>query len=132
VLDTRLWNFELDMPFLLLALGFILSIAFWLIGTFTQRFRGRRWKMAVAPFSFAFMGLLGLFATVRFKIQFLNEWLANSPTLEPHFEGISLSILLLGYLVFGALGCWLAVRLAHPLDRAQTLKTLYTAVKTRK
>jgi hypothetical protein len=65
VQDTRLWNFELEMPFLLLALGFILSIAFWLIGTFTQRFRGRRWKMAVAPLSFALMGLLGLVATVR-------------------------------------------------------------------
>lgn len=130
--DTRLLNFELDLPFILLALGLLLSVGFWLMGIFTTSFRGYRWRLVAAPFAFAFMGILGLFATVRFKVQYLNEWLTNNPALEPHFEGISLSIFLFGYLFFGALGCWLAVRLAHRLDRQQTIRTLYTVLKNKK
>lgn len=130
--DTGLLNFELELPFILLALGFLLSIGFWLVGMFTTNFQCYRWRMVVAPFAFALMGLLGLFATVRFKVEYLSDWLANSPLLSPHFEGISLLIFLFGYLFFGALGCWLAVRTVHKLDDEQTLKTLYTVLQTKK
>ena len=130
--DTSLLNLELEMPFLLLALGFLLSVGFWLVGMFTKNFQGYRWRITVAPFAFALMGLLGLFATVRFKVEYLSDWLANSPFLNPHFESISLLIFLFGYLFFGALGCWLAVRIVHRLDDEQTLKTLYTVLETKK
>jgi len=132
VQDTRLLDLEFELPFLLLALGLLLSVGFWLVGMFTRSFQGYRWRITVAPFSFAFMGVLGLFATVRFKVEYLSDWLSNSPLLSPHFELISLLIYLFGYLIFGALGCWLAVRVAHRLDRANTLKTLYTVLKTKK
>ena len=123
--DNRLLDFELELPFLLLALGLLLSLAFALLGIFTQKTTGYRWRLAVAPFAFAFMAILGLFATVRFKMEYLSEWMLSNPSIAAHFEGVTVTIFLLGYLLFGALGCWLAVRVVHPFDRNQTLKALY-------
>jgi hypothetical protein len=123
--DNRLLDFELELPFLLLALGLLLSLVFAAIGIFTKKFAGYRWRLAVAPFAFAFTAILGLFATVRFKMEYLSDWMLASPSIAAHFEGVTVAIFLFGYIVFGVLGCWLAVRVFHPLDRNQTLKALY-------
>jgi hypothetical protein len=125
-------DFELELPFILLALGLLLSIGFWVAGIFINRLQGRRWRLTVAPFAFAFMGLLGLFATVRFKMEYLNDWMVNSLTISPHFELVTLAIFLFGYLFFGTLGCWLAIRVVYPFDRTQTLKTLYITLQNQK
>lgn len=131
-MDTRLLTLAIEVPFLLLALGILLSFIFLIFALFTKAFAGYRWKLSAAPFSFAFMGLLGLLATERFKVRFINDRIADSPTLSPHYEFITYISLLSGYVLFGALGCWLALRIAHRFDREQTLKTLYKILDTRK
>ena len=131
-MDTRLLTLAIEVPFLLLALGILLSFIFLIVGLFTKAFAGYRWKLAAAPFSFAFMGLLGLLATERFKVDFLNDRIADSPTLSPHYEAITYITLLCGYFLFGALGCWLALRIAHRLDREHSLQTLYKTLESRK
>lgn len=123
--DSRLLTLELELPLLLLVLSIAASFVLLLIALFTQKFRGYRFRLAVAPFAFAFTGFLGLLVTVRLKVTYLNNWLPVGPGHETAFELISLAIYLAGYLFFGFLGCWLATRLIEPLDNRDKLARLH-------
>jgi hypothetical protein len=70
--------------------------------------------------------LMGFFSTLKFAVSVFGDWLSLRP--------ISLLFAIggFGYLLFGFLGCWTAVRLGGRLDRKHTLAVLYNLVKEHK
>ena len=116
---------NLELPLLILIAGIVCALAAWLLATFTQWFRGYRYRVTLGLIAFPLGGLMGFISTLNAASMF-GDWLAGKPM------SFILTLAWLGYLVFGFLGCWTVVRLAGRLDRKHTLSVLYNLVKEHK
>ena len=116
---------NLELPMLILIAGILLALGAWLLATFTQLFRGHRYRVSLGLIAFPLGGLMGFISTLN-AASMLGDWLARKPM------SFVLTLAYLGYLVFGFLGCWTVVRLAGRVDRKQTLSVLYNLVKEQK
>jgi predicted permease len=116
---------SLELPLLLLVAGLVLGLIAWLLGTFTQFLRPQRYRVTLGLIAFVVSGFMGFISTLN-AISALTDWLADkSPS-------VALSVGLVGYVLFGFLGCWTAVRLGGRMDRKHTLSVLYNLVKEQK
>jgi hypothetical protein len=116
---------NLELPLLILIAGIVCALVAWLLATFTQWFRGYRYRLALGLIAFPLGGLMGFISTLNAAGMF-GDWLAGKPM------SFILTLAWLGYLVFGFLGCWTVVRVAGKLDRKHTLSVLYNLVKEHK
>jgi hypothetical protein len=116
---------NLELPVLILIAGVTCAVIAWLLATFTQFLRGYRYRVSLGLIAFPLGGLMGLISTLNAASMF-GDWLAGKPV------SYLIAIGYFGYLVFGFLGCWTAVRLAGRLDRKHTLAVLYNLVKEHK
>jgi hypothetical protein len=116
---------NLELPLLILIVGIVCALVAWLLATFTQWVRGYRYRVTLGLIAFPLSGLMGFLATLN-AISMFGDWLAGKPM------SFVLTLAWLGYVVFGFLGCWTAVRLASKLDRKHTLSVLYNLVKEHK
>lgn len=114
-----------ELPILVLAAGIVCALIAWLLATFTQTFRAHRYRISFGLIAFPLCGLMGLISTIN-AAGFFGDWLAGKPVSVLYALGYG------GYLFFGFLGCWTAVRLAGRLDRKHTLAVLYNLVKEHK
>jgi hypothetical protein len=116
---------SLELPLLILVIGMACAVAAWLLATFTQFLRGYRYRATFGLIAFPLSGLMGFISTLN-AISVFGDWLAGKPM------SFVLAIGWLGYLGFGFLGCWTAVRLGGRMDRKHTLSVLYNLVKEHK
>jgi hypothetical protein len=116
---------SLELPLLILVIGLACAVAAWLLATFTQFLRGYRYRTTFGLIAFPLSGLMGFISTLN-AISVFGDWLAGKPM------SFVLAIGWLGYLGFGFLGCWTAVRLGGRMDRKHTLSVLYNLVKEHK
>jgi hypothetical protein len=116
---------SLELPLLILLLGMVLALAAWLLATFTQFLRGYRYRVSLGLLAFPVSGLMGFVSTLN-AISAFGDWLAGKPM------SFVLTLGLLGYVAFGFLGCWTAVRVGGRMDRKHTLSVLYNLVKEHK
>src|ERR1700727_786521 len=116
---------NLELPLLILIAGIVCALVAWLLGTFTLWFRGYRYRLGLGLIAFPLGGLMGFISSLN-AASFFGDWLAGKPM------SFVLAIGCLGYVVFGFLGCWTAVRAGGRLDRKHTLSVLYNLVKERK
>lgn len=116
---------NLELPLLILIAGIVLALAAWLLATYTQFLRGYRYRVTFGLIAFPLSGLMG-FVSVLNAVSVFGDWLAGKPI------SFVLTLGCFGYLVFGFLGCWTAVRLGGRMDRKHTLSVLYNLVKERK
>ena len=116
---------NLELPLLILIAGIVCALAAWLLATFTQWFRGYRYRLTLGLIAFPLGCLMGFISTLNAASMF-GDWLAGKPM------SFILTLAWLGYLVFGFLGCWTVVRVAGKLDRKHTLSVLYNLVKEHK
>jgi hypothetical protein len=116
---------NLELPLLILIAGIVCALAAWLLATFTQWFRGYRYRVTLGLIAFPLGGLMGFISTLNAAGMF-GDWLAGKPM------SFILTLAWLGYLVFGFLGCWTVVRVAGKVDRKHTLSVLYNLVKEHK
>jgi hypothetical protein len=116
---------SLELPLLILVIGIACALAAWLLATFTQFLRGYRYRVTFGLIAFPLSGLMGFISTLN-AVSVFGDWLAGKPM------SFVLTIGCLGYLVFGFLGCWTAVRLGGRMDRKHTLSVLYNLVKEHK
>jgi hypothetical protein len=116
---------NLELPLLILIAGIVLALAAWLLATFTQFLRGYRYRVTLGLIALPLSGLMG-FVSVLNAVSIFGDWLAGKPI------SFVLTLGCLGYLVFGFLGCWTAVRLGGRMDRKHTLSVLYNLVKEHK
>ncbi len=116
---------NLELPLLILVAGVACALIAWLLATFTQFLRGYRYRVTLGLIAFPLGGLMGFVSSLNVA-GFFPDWLA----------GKSMSFLLAigccGYMIFGFLSCWTAVRVAGGLDRKHTLAVLYNLVKEHK
>jgi hypothetical protein len=116
---------NLELPLLILIAGMVLALAAWLLATFTQFLRGYRYRVSLGLIAFPLSGLMGFVSTLN-AISAFGDWLAGKPM------SFVLTLGFLGYIVFGFLGCWTAVRIGGRMDRKHTLSVLYNLVKEQK
>jgi hypothetical protein len=116
---------NLELPLLILIAGIVCALVAWLLATFTQWFRGYRYRLTFGLIAFPLGGLMGFISTLNAASMF-GDWLAGKPM------SFILTLAWLGYLVFGFLGCWTVVRVAGKVDRKHTLSVLYNLVKEHK
>jgi hypothetical protein len=116
---------NLELPLLILIAGIVLALAAWLLATFTQFLRGYRYRVSLGMIAFPLSGLMGFVSTLN-AISAFGDWLAGKPM------SFVLTLGFLGYIVFGFLGCWTAVRVGGRMDRKHTLSVLYNLVKEHK
>lgn len=116
---------SLELPLLILIIGIICAFAVWLLATFTVFLRGYRYRVTLGLIAFPLSGLMGFISTLN-AISVFGDWLAGKPMWFLYTLGC------LGYVVFGFLGCWTAVRVGGRLDRKHTLSVLYNLVKEHK
>ena len=116
---------NLELPLLILIAGIVCAFAAWLLATFTQWFRGYRYRVSLGLIAFPLGGLMGFLSTLN-AVSMFGDWLAGKPI------SFILTLAWLGYCIFGFLGCWTVVRVAGKLDRKHTLSVLYNLVKEHK
>ena len=116
---------NLELPLLILVAGIACALIAWLLATFTQVFRGYRYRVTLGLIAFPLGGLMGFVSTLN-AVSFLGDWLAGKPM------SFVLAIGCFGYFFFGFLGCWTVVRAAGRADRKHTLSVLYNLVKEQK
>jgi hypothetical protein len=116
---------NLELPLLILVAGIACALIAWLLATFTQVFRGYRYRVTLGLIAFPLGGLMGFVSTLN-AVSYLGDWLAGKPM------SVVLAIGCFGYFFFGFLGCWTVVRAAGRVDRKQTLSVLYNLVKEHK
>jgi hypothetical protein len=116
---------NLELPLLILIAGIALSLAAWLLTTFTQWLQGYRYRLTLGLIAFPLGGLMGFISTLNAASVF-GDWLQGKPI------SFVVTLAWLGYAVFGFLGCWTVVRLAGRVDRKHTLSLLYNLVKEHK
>jgi hypothetical protein len=115
-----------ELPLLILIAGIACALIAWLLGTFTQFLRGHRYRATLGLIAFPFSGLMGFFSTLKFAVSVFGDWLSARPISFLYAIGG------FGYLLFGFLGCWTAVRVGGKLDRKHTLSVLYNLVEEHK
>jgi hypothetical protein len=69
---------------------------------------------------------MGFFSTLKFAVSVAGDWLSTRPI------SFLFAIAGFGYLLFGFLGCWTALRVGDKLDRKHTLSVLYNLVEEHK
>jgi hypothetical protein len=116
---------NLELPLLILLAGIVCALVAWLLATFTQWFRGYRYRVSLGLIAFPLGGLMGFLSTLN-AVSMFGDWLAGKPI------SFILTLAWLGYCIFGFLGCWTVVRVAGKLDRKHTLSVLYNLVKEHK
>ncbi|HTZ57143.1 MAG TPA: hypothetical protein VMB49_03555 [Acidobacteriaceae bacterium] len=116
---------NLELPWLILLAGIFLGVIAWLLATFTHFLRTFRYRVSLGLIAFPLSGLMGFIATLN-AINAFSDWLGDKPL------SFVLTIGSLGYVIFGFLGCWTAVRLGGRMDRKHTLSVLYNLVKEHK
>ena len=116
---------NLELPWLILIAGLVLSFTAWLLATFTPWLRGYRYRITLGLIAFPLGGLMGFISTLN-AVSVFGDWFAGKPM------SFVLTLGCLGYMVFGFLSCWTAVRVGGRLDRKHTLNVLYNLVKERK
>jgi hypothetical protein len=116
---------SLELPLLILVIGFVCALATWLLATFTHFLRGHRYRVTFGLIAFPLSGLMGFISTLN-AISVFGDWLAGKPMSFIFAIGCA------GYFIFGFLGCWTAVRLGGRMDRKHTLAVLYNLVKEQK
>jgi hypothetical protein len=116
---------SLELPLLILVIGIVCALAAWLLATFTHFLRGYRYRVTFGLIAFPLSGLMGFISTLN-AVSMFGDWLAGKPM------SFVFTIGCLGYLVFGFLGCWTALRLGGRMDRKHTLSVLYNLVKEHK
>jgi hypothetical protein len=116
---------SLEFPLLILVAGIVCALIAWLLATFTQFFRGYRYRVTLGLIAFPLGGLMGFVSTLN-AVSFFGDWLAGKPM------SFLLAIGCCGYFLFGFLGCWTVVRAAGRADRKHTLSVLYNLVKEHK
>jgi hypothetical protein len=116
---------NLELPLLILLAGIVCALVTWLLATFTQWFRGYRYRVSLGLIAFPLGGLMGFLSTLN-AVSMFGDWLAGKPI------SFILTLAWLGYCIFGFLGCWTVVRVAGKLDRKHTLSVLYNLVKEHK
>jgi hypothetical protein len=116
---------NLELPLLILLAGIVCALVTWLLATFTQWFRGYRYRVSLGLIAFPLGGLMGFLSTLN-AVSMFGDWLAGKPI------SFVLTLAWLGYCIFGFLGCWTVVRVAGKLDRKHTLSVLYNLVKEHK
>jgi hypothetical protein len=116
---------NLELPWLILLAGMVLALAAWLLATFTQWLRGYRYRVSLGLIAFPLGGLMGFVSTLN-AVSVFGDWLAGKPM------SFVLALGCLGYVAFGFLSCWTAVRLGGRWDRKHTLSVLYNLVKEQK
>jgi hypothetical protein len=117
--------FNLEVPMLVLLAALACAFLFWLVGTFTHFLRGCRYRLALGTPTFALSGLMGFLCTVKLALQVAGDWFSQRPV------SFLLAIAYCGYVLFGFLGCWTALRIAGRLDSRHTLSVLYTLLEDR-
>jgi hypothetical protein len=98
----------------------------WLCGTFTHFLTNYRYRISLGLVAFALSGLMGFFCALKLELSLFGEWFSSHPI------SILVGTAYLGYLLFGFLGCWTALRIAEGLDRKHTLSVLYSVLESRK
>ena len=116
---------SLELPLLILVTGLVCALAAWLLATFTQFLRNYRYRVTFGLIAFPLSGLMGFISTLN-AVGIFGDWLVGKPM------SFILTLGWLGYLLFGFLGCWTAVRLGGGMDRKHTLSVLYNLVKEHK
>jgi hypothetical protein len=116
---------SLELPLLILLGGIVCALAAWLLATFTEFLRGYRYRVSLGLIAFPLSGLMGFISTLN-AVTVFGDWLAGKPI------SFVLTLGCLGYLLFGFLGGWTAVRVGGRLDRKHTLSVLYNLVKEHK
>jgi hypothetical protein len=122
---------NLELPMLLLLAAMVFAVTAWLLGTFTRWpfthwFSGYRYRIALGSLAFAVSGLMGFFSSLKLEISLFGDWLASHPV------SVLLAIAYTGYVLFGFLGCWTAVRIGGRMDSRHTLSVLYSLVQNGK
>ena len=116
---------NLELPLLILVAGLACALIAWLLATFTHFLREYRYRATFGLIAFPLGGLMGFVSTLNAIGVFADFFAAKSISFL-------LGIAICGYLIFGFLGCWTAVRAAGRLDRKHTLSVLYNLVKEHK
>jgi hypothetical protein len=116
---------NLELPWLILLTGILLGVITWLLATFTQFLRPYRYRVSMGLIAFPLSGLMGFISTLNAASAF-GDWIADK---SPAFI---LTLGCIGYILFGFLGCWTAVRVGGRMDRKHTLAVLYNLVKEQK
>jgi hypothetical protein len=116
---------NLELPLLILVAGIACALIAWLLATFTQLFRGYRYRLTLGLIAFPLGGLMGFISTLN-ALSAFGDWLAGKPM------SFVLAVGGCGYILFGFLSCWTVVRVAGRMDRKHTLSVLYNLVKEHK
>ena len=69
---------NLELPLLILVAGIACALIAWLLATFTQIFRGYRYRVTLGLIAFPLGGLMGFVSTLN-AVSFLGDWLAGKP-----------------------------------------------------
>jgi hypothetical protein len=117
---------NIELPLLILAAACFGSLLAWLLGTFSVFLRDHRYRVSLGLVGFALSGLMGFFCALKLEVGFFGDWFsAHSPSLL-------IGVAYVGYLLFGFLGCWTALRIGEHLDRKHTLSVLYSIMENKK
>ncbi len=118
--------FNLEAPVLILVAALVCAFLFWLLGTFTHFLRNIRYRITFGTIAFPLSGLMGFICMLKLELEVAGAWFSQ------HSISLLLGIAYCGYVLFGFLGCWTAVRIAGRLDSKHTLSVLYTLLEDRK
>lgn len=116
---------NLEVPVLIFALSLACAVLIWLVATFTRFLHGYRYRAALGVPAFALSGLMGFVSMLRVELALSPGWFSAHPVIVMGFGYF-------GYLLFGFLGCWTAVRIGGRLDSKAQLAMLYTLLEHRK
>ncbi|HEY4049021.1 MAG TPA: hypothetical protein VGM27_19340 [Acidobacteriaceae bacterium] len=117
---------NVELPLLILAAALVLAVVAWFLGTFTHFLRGYRYRVSLGVSAFALSGLMGFFCALKLEMGLFGDWFSAHSIL------ILVTIAYVGYVLFGFLGCWTALRIGERLDRKHTLSMLYSILENKK
>jgi hypothetical protein len=117
---------NVELPLLILAAALVLAVVAWVLGTFTHFLRGYRYRVSLGVSAFALSGLMGFFCALKLEMGLFGDWFSAHSIL------ILVTIAYVGYVLFGFLGCWTALRIGERLDRKHTLSMLYSILENKK
>jgi hypothetical protein len=117
---------NVELPFLILAIALLLGLVGWLLGTLTHFLGGYRYRVSLGVSAFGLSGLMGFFCALKLEMGLLGDWFSAHPI------HLLVGTAYVGYVLFGFLGCWTALRLGERLDRQHTLSMLYSILEDKK
>jgi hypothetical protein len=117
---------NVELPFLILAIALVLGLVTWLLGTFTHFLQSYRYRVSFGVAAFALSGLIGFFCVLKLELGLFGDWFSARPI------SLLVGTAYVGYVLFGFLGCWTALRVGERLDRKHTLSMLYSILENKK